>query len=63
MVMVAPHAAEEVRDRGLAYYKLDCFRAALADLQDYLDRRPQAPDANEIKDRTAALRLVCARLN
>jgi len=63
MVMVAPHAAEEVRDRGLAYYKLDCFRAALADLQDYLDRRPEAPDAKEIKDKTAALRLVCARLN
>jgi regulator of sirC expression with transglutaminase-like and TPR domain len=63
MVMVTPHAAEEVRDRGLAYYKLDCFRAALADLQDYLDRRPEAPDAKEIKDKTAALRLVCARLN
>jgi hypothetical protein len=32
-------------------------------LQDYLDRRPEAPDAKEIKDKTAALRLVCARLN
>jgi regulator of sirC expression with transglutaminase-like and TPR domain len=63
MVLVAPHAAEEVRDRGLAYYKLDCFRAALADFEDYLDRRPQAPDAAEIKSRAAALRLVCARLN
>ena len=63
MVMVAPHAAEEVRDRGLAYYRLDCFRAALADLQDYLERRPDAPDADEIRGKTAALRLVCARLN
>ncbi|MEK7439066.1 MAG: tetratricopeptide repeat protein [Pseudomonadota bacterium] len=63
MVMVAPHAAEEVRDRGLAYYKLDCFRAALADLQDYLERRPDAPDAEEIRSKAAALRLVCARLN
>ena len=63
MVMVAPHAAEEVRDRGLAYYKLDCFRAALADLQDYLERRPDAPDADEIRGKAAVLRLVCARLN
>jgi regulator of sirC expression with transglutaminase-like and TPR domain len=63
MVMVAPHAAEEVRDRGLAYYKLDCFRAALADLQDYLERRPDAPDADEIMGKAAALRLVCSRLN
>jgi regulator of sirC expression with transglutaminase-like and TPR domain len=63
MVMVAPHAAEEVRDRGLAYCKLDCFRAALADLQDYLQRRPDAPDAEQIKGKVAALRLACARLN
>ncbi|MBE0613888.1 MAG: tetratricopeptide repeat protein [Burkholderiales bacterium] len=63
MVMVAPHAAEEVRDRGLAYSKLDCFRAALADLQDYLKRRPDAPDAGEIRDKVAELRLACARLN
>ena len=63
MVMVAPHAAEEVRDRGLAYYRLDCFRAALADLQDYLQRRPDAPDAAQIRVKTDALRLVCARLN
>ncbi len=63
MVMVAPHAAEEVRDRGLAYYRLDCFRAALADLRDYLARRPDALDANEIRSKAAALALVCARLN
>ncbi len=63
MVMVAPHAAEEVRDRGLAYYRLDCFRAALADLQDYLERRPDAADADEIRGKAAALTLVCARLN
>ena len=63
MVLVAPHAAEEVRDRGLAYYKLDCFRAALADLGDYLQRRPDAPDGEEIKEQVAALRRACARLN
>jgi regulator of sirC expression with transglutaminase-like and TPR domain len=63
MVMVAPHAAEEVRDRGLAYYRLECFRAALADLQDYLERRPDAPDAAEIRSKAAALRQACARLN
>lgn len=63
MVMVAPHAAEAVRDRGLAYLKLECFRAALTDLQDYLDRRPDAADAGVIRDKIAALRLECARLN
>ncbi len=63
MMVVAPHAAEELRDRGLAYYKLECFRAALADLQDYLKLRPDAHDAEEIDDKVAALRQACARLN
>ena len=63
MVMVVPQSAEEVRDRGLVYYRLDCFRAALADLQDYLERRPDAPDADEIRSRAAVLRIECARLN
>jgi len=63
MVVLSPHAAEEVRDRGLAYYKLDCFRAALADLQDYRKLRPNAGDAEEIDEKLAALRLACARLN
>jgi len=63
MVMVVPQSAEEVRDRGLAYCRLDCFRAALADLQDYLERRPDAPDADEIRSRADALRIECARLN
>lgn len=63
LVMVAPHAAEAVRDRGLAYMGLHCFRAALADLEDYLQRRPDAADADAIRAKAAVLRMECARLN
>lgn len=63
MVLVTPDAAEEVRDRGLAYYRMEGYRAALADLQDYLERRPQAPDAADIGEKVSVARLMCSRMN
>ena len=63
MLLVVPESAEELRDRGLLYQKLECFRPALSDLQNYLRRRPEAPDSGEIHDHVVELRKACARLN
>ena len=63
MLLVVPESAEELRDRGLVYARLDCFRPAAADLQNYLRRRPDAPDAREIRGQLAALQAASARLN
>jgi regulator of sirC expression with transglutaminase-like and TPR domain len=63
LVLVVPESAEELRDRGLVYARLDCFRPAAADLQNYLRRRPHAPDAGEIDAQVAALKAATARLN
>jgi regulator of sirC expression with transglutaminase-like and TPR domain len=63
MLLVAPEAVEELRDRGLLYAQLDCFRAASGDLQNYLRRRPNAPDATEIHGRVVELTQAAARLN
>jgi regulator of sirC expression with transglutaminase-like and TPR domain len=63
MLLVVPESAEELRDRGLVYARLDCFRPAAADLQNYLRRRPDAPDAAEIRGQLAALQAASARLN
>jgi regulator of sirC expression with transglutaminase-like and TPR domain len=63
MLLVVPESAEELRDRGLVYGRLDCFRPAAADLQNYLRRRPDAPDAGEIHARLAELKVATARLN
>jgi regulator of sirC expression with transglutaminase-like and TPR domain len=63
MLLVMPEAAEELRDRGLLYQELECFRPALSDLQNYLRRRPDAPDAEEIRGQLVDLRQACARLN
>jgi len=63
MLLVAPESAEELRDRGMIYHQLECFQAALWDLQNYLRRRPEAGDAGEIHGRVVELKQACARLN
>ncbi len=63
MLLVMPESAEELRDRGLVYQRLECFRPALSDLQNYLRRRPQAPDATEIHGKIVELKQAAARLN
>jgi regulator of sirC expression with transglutaminase-like and TPR domain len=63
MLLVVPESAEELRDRGLVYQQLECFRPALSDLQNYLRRRPEASDAPEIHGRIVELKQAAARLN
>lgn len=63
MLLVVPESAEELRDRGLLYARLDCYRPAAADLQSYLRRRPDAPDAAEIHAQLATLKAAGARLH
>ena len=63
MIVVAPDAASELRDRGLVYHRLEAFRAALRDLNDYLEQSPDAADADDIRARVVELTTLCARLN
>jgi regulator of sirC expression with transglutaminase-like and TPR domain len=63
MVIVAPDAAGERRDRGYVYHRLECWRPALQDLADYLERAPDAADQDEVRARVVELSQRCARLN
>lgn len=63
MLMVAPEAHGELRERGLLYQRLECYRAALKDLADYSALEPDAPDAEEVRARVLELSALCARLN
>jgi regulator of sirC expression with transglutaminase-like and TPR domain len=63
MLLVVPESAEELRDRGLLYARLECFRPAAADLQNYLRRCPDAPDSAEIHAQLATLQGPGARLH
>jgi arsenate reductase len=48
IVILNPAARDELRDRGLLYGLTGHREAAIADLEDYLDRWPDAPDALKI---------------
>jgi len=63
MLLVAPEAHGELRDRGIVYQKLECYRAALKDLTDYVERQPDAPDFDDVRVRLMELSAICARLN
>jgi len=63
MIIVAPDSSSDLRDRGLVYQQLECWRPALQDLKDYLAREPGAPDADEIRASAVELTRRCARLN
>ena len=63
MLVVAPDSSAELRDRGIVYQRLECYRAALKDLTDYLQREPDAPDLDEVRVRLMEVSALCARLN
>jgi len=63
LVVLLPDAHEELRDRGLVYAQLECPRAALQDLNAYLERAPDAREADEIRRTIDGLRNAADRLN
>ncbi len=63
MLVVVPEAHGELRERGLLYQRLECYRAALKDLQDYSALAPEAPDIDDVRAKLVELAAQCARLN
>jgi len=63
MLVVNPDAHAELRDRGLVYERLECWRPALQDIRDYVERDPEAADAGEMRALMIELAARCARLN
>ena len=63
LLMLHPDEPSELRDRGIIYHGLECFRAAHADLERYLELIPHARDAGKIRERLAELSDRVSRLN
>jgi regulator of sirC expression with transglutaminase-like and TPR domain len=63
MLVVSPEAHGELRERGLLYQRMECYRAALKDLQDYSALEPEAPDIDDVRAKLVDLAARCARLN
>src|SRR5207302_6692633 len=55
MLVVAPDASSELRDRGYVYQLLECWRPALKDLSDYIEREPEGPDLDALPGHTSEL--------
>ncbi len=63
ILLIEPELAEEVRDRGQLYERLECFRPALADLRRYMTMNPSDPDGGELHQRIVELERIVSRLN
>ena len=63
VITLEPRAAEEYRDRAAIYLDLECFRAALSDLRNYLMLKPGADDVAVVQRRVVDLQHIAARLN
>lgn len=63
ILLLMPDAGVEHRDRGLLWLRLECFRPALADLETYAARMPDATDAVSVAEQIASLRRTVARMS
>lgn len=55
LMILDPASGEDIRDRGLIYLQLECFKQALADLEHYLRLAPGSEDASAIREQVAVL--------
>jgi regulator of sirC expression with transglutaminase-like and TPR domain len=63
LLVLDPGSAEDIRDRGIIYLRLECFKQALEDLQRYLTLAPQAEDAAAIHEQITALTRQVAQIH
>jgi len=63
LVILDPESGPEIRDRGILYLKLECFKQALDDLENYLRLAPRAEDADAVRHQVALLAKRVAQLH
>ena len=63
LLVLDPGSAQDIRDRGIIYLRLECFKQALEDLQRYLSLAPQAEDAAAIHEQITALTRQVAQIH
>jgi regulator of sirC expression with transglutaminase-like and TPR domain len=63
LVILDPTSAEDIRDRGAVYLKLECFKQALEDFQTYLRLASLADDASEVRRQIGSLSKQVAQIH
>ncbi len=58
-----PYSGEDLRDRGLLYAAMDCYRLAADDLEVYVSLVPQAPEAGRVTELAKEMRRRATRVN
>jgi regulator of sirC expression with transglutaminase-like and TPR domain len=55
LIIADPAGAEDIRDRGAVYLRLECFAQARDDFETYLRLAPSARDATEVREQIGNL--------
>jgi regulator of sirC expression with transglutaminase-like and TPR domain len=63
ILLLKPDDAREIRDRGLIYQQLECYRAAVADLERFLQLAPGDPSADTIREELVKLQRRAAQIH
>ncbi len=63
LVVLDPDSAENRRDRGLLYLKLECFSSAIEDLEAYLRMAPGAEDAVATREQIVFLKRRASQIH
>lgn len=63
ILLLTPHDLDERRDRGALLAQLDRLPEAIADTQSYLNLRPDAPDAEAVREQLKKMRARLSMLN
>lgn len=63
ILIVNPALTDQYRDRGLLLNSLECYHAALKDLQSYLKAKPEAEDVEPIRKLVIGLQEAHSRIN
>ncbi|HVN87567.1 MAG TPA: tetratricopeptide repeat protein [Candidatus Binatia bacterium] len=63
ILMLTPDNPQELRDRGLLYQRLECYAAALADLERFLKLAPNDETADTIREDLITVRRQAAQIH
>jgi regulator of sirC expression with transglutaminase-like and TPR domain len=63
LVVLDPTSREDIRDRGLIYLQLECFKQALEDIDSYLRLAPHAEDAPALREQVIVLTKQVAQIH
>jgi regulator of sirC expression with transglutaminase-like and TPR domain len=63
ILVLEPRSAEEILERATIYERLECFGAALEDLQSFLTQAPDHPAADAAREAAVRLARQVARIN